>query len=91
MLLLLCCFCVRQICEEFYRVTTKDLLGTFRAALDKYSPQLLKLYRARKGSFGQDMENLLDRLDEQVDLSIKYIYFSNEYLHGPGYFFCVCC
>ena len=60
-----------QVCEEFYRVTTKDLLGTFRAALDKYSPRLLKLYRARKAAFGQDMDNLLEKLDEQVDLSVK--------------------
>ncbi|GLD71628.1 uncharacterized protein AKAME5_002295000, partial [Lates japonicus] len=50
------------ICMEFFRVTTKDLLGTFRSALDKYCPQLLKLYRARRRAFGQDMENFLDRL-----------------------------
>ncbi|KAI4896102.1 hypothetical protein NFI96_026135 [Prochilodus magdalenae] len=50
----------------FYRVTTKDLLGTFRAALDKYSPLLLKLYRARKAAFGQDMDNLLEKLDKQT-------------------------
>ncbi|XP_035863592.1 uncharacterized protein LOC116045721 [Sander lucioperca] len=58
-------FLREQICEEFFRVTTKDLLGTFRAALDEYCPRLLKLYRARRGACGQDMENLLDRLDEQ--------------------------
>ncbi|XP_039648906.1 uncharacterized protein LOC120554221 isoform X2 [Perca fluviatilis] len=59
-------FLREQICEEFYRVTTKDLLGTFRAALDEYCPRLLKLYRARRGACGQHMENLLDRLDEQT-------------------------
>lgn len=52
---------------EFHRVTTKDLLGTIRTALDEYCPRLLKLYRARKGAFGQEMESLLDGLDEQVD------------------------
>ncbi|TDG99317.1 hypothetical protein EPR50_G00209730 [Perca flavescens] len=54
-----------EICEEFYRVTTKDMLGTFKAALDEYCPRLLKLYRARRGACVQHMENLLDRLDEQ--------------------------
>ncbi|KAJ8389530.1 hypothetical protein AAFF_G00119200 [Aldrovandia affinis] len=53
--------------KEFNRVTTKELLRTFRAALDEYSPRLLKLYRARTGALGQEMENLLDKLDEQVD------------------------
>ncbi|KAG9260577.1 hypothetical protein AMEX_G26852 [Astyanax mexicanus] len=64
-------FLEEQICEEFFRVTTKDLLGTFRAALDMYSPQLLKLYRARKGSFCQDMDTLFEKLDEQTsDLAL---------------------
>ncbi|KAL6462559.1 hypothetical protein MHYP_G00289810 [Metynnis hypsauchen] len=59
-------FLEEQICEEFCRITTKDLIGNFRAALDKYAPRLLKLYRARKGAFSQDMDNLLEKLDEQV-------------------------
>ncbi|KAI9540933.1 hypothetical protein NQZ68_035674 [Dissostichus eleginoides] len=53
-----------QICYEFLRITTKDLFGTFTAALDEYCPRRIKLYRARKGAFGQAMENLLDSLDE---------------------------
>ncbi|KAL6456390.1 hypothetical protein MHYP_G00349340 [Metynnis hypsauchen] len=59
-------FLEEQICEEFCRVTTKDLLGNFRAASDRYAPRLLKLYRARKGAFSQDMDNLLEKLDEQT-------------------------
>ncbi|KAL6479421.1 hypothetical protein MHYP_G00128540 [Metynnis hypsauchen] len=59
-------FLEEQICEEFCRITTKDLIGNFRAALDKYAPRLLKLYRARKGAFSQDMDNLLEKLDEQT-------------------------
>ena len=65
------CICVIQICHGFLRVTTKDLLGTFRAALERYSPQLLKLYRARKGAFGQELEDLLGKLDKQVDLLLQ--------------------
>lgn len=56
-----------QICSKFYHVTINNMLGTFRAALDTHCPHLLKLYRARKGAFGQDMESLLDVLDEPVN------------------------
>lgn len=71
MQLFLCAFflflsCATDCCE-FYHVTTNNMLGTFRAALDTHCPHLLKLYRARKGAFGQDMESLLDVLDEQVN------------------------
>lgn len=72
MLFFVCLFHAPQICSEFYRVTTKELLGTFRAALDTYCPCLLKLYRARKGAFGKDTDSLLDVLDEQVNSCNKY-------------------
>ncbi|XP_077104199.1 uncharacterized protein LOC143757122 [Siphateles boraxobius] len=35
-------------------------------AIDMYTPKLLKLYRARKGALGQDMEALLERLEERT-------------------------
>ncbi|KAJ4936117.1 hypothetical protein JOQ06_017641, partial [Pogonophryne albipinna] len=54
-----------RISEEFHRITSKDLVGTFGAAFDKHVPCLLKLYRARKGAFGQKMEDLLEKLDEK--------------------------
>ncbi|KAJ8390314.1 hypothetical protein AAFF_G00108830 [Aldrovandia affinis] len=54
-------FSEEQICAEFNRVTTKELLGTFRAALEEYSPRLLKPYRARKDAFGQ-----------QIHLTLQY-------------------
>ncbi|XP_022542665.1 uncharacterized protein LOC107197338 [Astyanax mexicanus] len=59
-------FLEEQICEEFFRVTNKDLLETFRAAMDKYTTKLLRLYRARKGAFGHEMEDLLRNLDEKT-------------------------
>lgn len=72
MLLFLCCYGVLQIRAEIYRATTKDLLGTFRAALEIFLPRLLKLYQARKGAFNQDMENIWEKLDKQADLSVKH-------------------
>ncbi|CAL8238231.1 unnamed protein product, partial [Merluccius merluccius] len=59
-------FCCEEISKEFHRVTSKDLLGTFNASLDKFGPGLLKIYRSKKGAFGQEMEDLLDQLDDQT-------------------------
>ncbi|XP_048097574.1 uncharacterized protein LOC125293616 [Alosa alosa] len=59
-------FLEEQICQEFTRVTTKDLMGTFKTALDMFTPRLLKLYRARKGAFSREMETLLEMLDKQT-------------------------
>ena len=58
--------CILQICEEFFRITNKDLLGTFRAAVEKYAPLLLSLYRARKTEFGKDLKEILRKIDEEV-------------------------
>ncbi|TWW76574.1 hypothetical protein D4764_13G0012360 [Takifugu flavidus] len=55
-----------EISKEFHRITSKDLLGTFNAFLDKFVPGLLKLYRSKKGALGEKMEDLLDKLDEQT-------------------------
>ncbi len=41
-------------------------MGTFSASLDTYVPGLLRLYRARKGAFGQKMDDLLDKLNRLV-------------------------
>ncbi|GAA6074180.1 uncharacterized protein LOC101882900 [Tachysurus ichikawai] len=59
-------FYQEQICEEFFRITNKDLLGVFMAAIDMYTPKLLKLYRARRGAFREDMEALLERLEDRT-------------------------
>lgn len=61
-----CTFLQEQIAEEFFRITNKDLLDVFRAAMDRFTPKLLKVYRARKTAFGEDMEQLLERLDERM-------------------------
>lgn len=53
---------------RFVRSFTVSPPQTFRVALDKYSPWLLKLYHAKKRAFSQDMENLLQRLNKHVFL-----------------------
>ncbi|KAM4528845.1 uncharacterized protein V3H82_027094 [Fundulus diaphanus] len=58
-------FLKEQICQEFTRVPTKDLMGTFKTALEMFTPRLLKLYRARKGAF-REMKTLLEMLDKQT-------------------------
>lgn len=41
-------------------------------------PGLLKLYRSKKGALGEDMEDILDKLDEQVSAPLPDI-FRREY------------
>ena len=69
--------CILQICEEFVRITNKDLLGTFRAAVEKYAPQLLSLYRTRKTEFGKDLKEILRKLDDEV--CAQYTTVPNKY------------
>ena len=69
--------CILQICEEFVRITNKDLLGTFRAAVEKYAPQLLSLYRTRKTEFGKDLKDILRKLDDEV--CAQYTTVPNKY------------
>uniref|UniRef100_A0A8C2GUI3 Uncharacterized protein n=1 Tax=Cyprinus carpio TaxID=7962 RepID=A0A8C2GUI3_CYPCA len=66
----------QQLCNEFKRITSVDLLETFRVSIHLHTPQLLKLYRARKGAFGTEMEDLLNKLDQQ-------------FLHFFFFFFCL--
>ncbi|KAM6919932.1 uncharacterized protein PEZ65_011971 [Lycodopsis pacificus] len=55
-----------QLCGEFHRITNQSLQYSFFAALDKNTPQLLKLYKGRKtGDFGKKMADLLMAYDEQ--------------------------
>ncbi|CAM4572367.1 unnamed protein product [Leuciscus chuanchicus] len=59
-------FCEAQLYSEFHRITNQNLPYSFYAALDKYTPHRLKLYKKRKtGSFGEKMEDVLRAYEEQ--------------------------
>ncbi len=77
-------YCLIKICGEFLRITSKDLLGTFNAAVDKHVPGLLKPYRSKKGAFGEVMDDLLDKLDEQVSEVLLCLAFLEEYEYTVG-------
>ncbi|XP_037620066.1 uncharacterized protein LOC119484944 isoform X3 [Sebastes umbrosus] len=55
-----------EIREEFLRLTNKDLIDNFRAAINQHTPRLLKLYWARRTAFPPEMDQLLNRLDEEA-------------------------
>uniref|UniRef100_A0A3Q1BY18 PB1 domain-containing protein n=1 Tax=Amphiprion ocellaris TaxID=80972 RepID=A0A3Q1BY18_AMPOC len=56
--------------SEFNRIANQNLPYSFFAAIDKCTPQLLKLYKKRRtGNFGEKMEQLLMGYEEQVKLS----------------------
>ncbi|XP_035531608.1 uncharacterized protein LOC118338407 [Morone saxatilis] len=59
-------FCEEEISEEFHRITNKNLIDNFRAAINQHTPRLLRLYRARRTAFPPEMDQLLDRLDEET-------------------------
>ncbi|XP_046719573.1 uncharacterized protein LOC124395026 [Silurus meridionalis] len=61
-----------EIGNEFKRITNVDLLSTFRSSLHQHAPQLLKLYRARQGAFGKELEDLLNKLDLQTSNIINH-------------------
>lgn len=65
-------FLEEQICAEFRRITTKDLMETFMTALDTYSIRLIRLFRARKAAFNKEMDHLLQRFDEQVSNLVQH-------------------
>ena len=68
-----CPFFPMQLYSEFHRITNLNLPSTFYASLDKYTPQLLRLYKKRKtGPFGQNLEAIMMAFKEQV---IFYFYF----------------
>ncbi|XP_074507759.1 uncharacterized protein LOC141777428 isoform X1 [Sebastes fasciatus] len=56
----------RKIREEFLRITNKDLIDNFRAAINQHTPRLLKLYRAKRTALPPEMDQLLNRLDEET-------------------------
>lgn len=58
----------QQIREEFHRITNKNLTDDFRSAINQHTPRLLRLYRARRTVFPPEMDQLLNRLGEEVNL-----------------------
>ncbi|XP_069388840.1 sterile alpha motif domain-containing protein 3-like [Paralichthys olivaceus] len=55
-----------QLYTEFHRITNQNLPHSFYAALDKYTPLLLKLYRKKKaGSFAKKMEEVIMAYNDQ--------------------------
>lgn len=62
-----------QVYSEFNRIANQNLPYSFFAAIDKCTPQLLKLYKKRKtGNFGEKMEQLLMAYEEQVKVYVKH-------------------
>lgn len=58
-----------QLYSDFHRITNQNLPFSFFAALDKYTPQLLKRYNKRKtGRFGEKREEVLMAYEEQVKI-----------------------
>jgi len=62
-----------QIREEFHRITNKNRINNFRAGLNQHTSSLLKLYQARRTAFPAEMDQLLNKLDEEVKFRLHHL------------------
>ncbi|XP_048012629.1 uncharacterized protein LOC125245863 isoform X1 [Megalobrama amblycephala] len=60
-----------QINAEFQRTTTVILEPKFMSALDRHTPKLLMLFRAKGGALGRRLENIMEPLQDSVHSSIE--------------------
>ncbi|KAL7404691.1 hypothetical protein ABVT39_018406 [Epinephelus coioides] len=60
-----------QIREEFYRITNKNLMDNFRAALHQHTWRLLRLFRVRRTAFSSEMDQLLNSLDQKSSMWLR--------------------
>ena len=57
-----------QLYFEFHRITNQNLPYSFFSALDKYTSQLLKLYKKKTtGRFGEKLQHVVTAYEEQVN------------------------
>ena len=54
---------VFQISAEFQRITTVHLEPKFMSALDRHTPRLLTLFRAKCGALGAKLKRILEQLE----------------------------
>ena len=60
--------CVLQVYAEFNRVVTKNLQVDFFEALDRHAPRFVEIFKAKKGSMGQTLTELVQQIDAGVSL-----------------------
>ncbi|TWW62188.1 hypothetical protein D4764_04G0008350, partial [Takifugu flavidus] len=59
-------FTEKQVYAEFKRVVTKNLQGDLFEALDRHTPRLVGIFRAKKGSVGQTLTGLVQQVHGDV-------------------------
>ncbi|XP_078024484.1 uncharacterized protein LOC144463594 [Epinephelus lanceolatus] len=67
-------FTVREINEEFMRITTLPLQAKFLAQLDKYTANLLKVFSNRGGAAGRKIRLLMAPTAKSEDIDLKRDY-----------------
>lgn len=60
-------FTEKQVNAEFNRITTTNLEGDFLEALDRYTPQLIKIFRSKKGSAGDKLRMIVQHMDSSIN------------------------
>ena len=70
-----------QIKEEFRRITTIPLERTFMHKLDKYTPKLITLIKAKGGAVGIKMRPLLDSLSQVCLFCLFILKHKSKHMH----------
>ncbi|KAJ7996463.1 hypothetical protein DPEC_G00237330 [Dallia pectoralis] len=60
-----------QINAEFQRTTTKHLEPKFMSALDRHTPKLLTLFRAKGGALGRRLGMIIELLEDSAHSSVE--------------------
>ena len=53
-----------QVNAEFTRITTIPLLSTFMAQLDRYSSQLMKVFKKKGGAAARRISQIMGAMDQ---------------------------
>lgn len=56
-------FTERQVFAEFNRIVTTDLQSKFYGALDRYTPRFVTIFKTKKGSIGEKLNELMQQMN----------------------------
>ncbi|KAL1281311.1 hypothetical protein QQF64_000114, partial [Cirrhinus molitorella] len=59
-------FTERQVFAEFNRIATTDLQSNFYSAVDRYTPRFVTIFKSKKGSVGEKLDELMQQINTVV-------------------------
>lgn len=53
---------------EFNRIVTTDLQSNFYGAVDRYTPRFVTIFKSKKGTVGEKLDELMQQMNTGVSL-----------------------